>query len=174
MKMHKIFWGIGLILLAVFLLLDAFGIIFPLESVVGEISIFRAILGLGLLSIIISRLLKLKLEEIFIPAALFFILFESNISILCGAETPDLVNNWSLIVIAILLSIGVGILRSSFKLCVRVNDNEKPSRKGGGNLGHSSVYINGDDFTSYDVKNNLGSCEVHFENPEKNDKVRYL
>ena len=160
MKMGKIFWGISLILISVFLLLDAFGIVSPIEGVVGEISLLSAVLGIGLVTIIICSLLKLRFYGMFVPAALLFMLFERNIAFILGKENADLANNWTILLVAVLLTIGVGFLGSPFRFRV---DIKKP----GGTLGKTTVYIDAGDFESYDVKNKLGSCEVHFENVEE-------
>ena len=77
MKTWKIFWGIGLILAAAVLLLDAFGVITPFLDVVGGISAAQVICGLFLIAFVVSRIIKLKFHEIFIPLALLFMLFEA-------------------------------------------------------------------------------------------------
>jgi hypothetical protein len=79
MKTWKIFWGIGLILAAAVLLLDAFGIITPFLDVVGGISAIQIVGALLLISFIVSRIIKLKFAEIFVPLALIFMIFEKNI-----------------------------------------------------------------------------------------------
>ena len=75
MKTWKIFWGLGFVLAALFLLLDALGVITPFLDVVGGISAAQVICGLFLIAFVISRIIKLKLHEIFIPLALLFMLF---------------------------------------------------------------------------------------------------
>lgn len=171
MKTGKIFWGIALILLAVVLLLDAFSVLSPLESMIGHVSLWRVVLGLALLSYVIRSLVKVNIAEIFVPLALIFMLFEENISILCGAVTPNLINNWSLLLIAVLLSIGVGILTSAFKKRIHTkviteSGVTMEKKSAGGSFGRSTVYINSEALIPNYVENNFGACEIYFEAPE--------
>lgn len=172
MKTGKIFWGIALILLAVVLLLDAFHVLSPLTGLIGEISVWKIILGLLLLSFVISRLVKRKWSQIFIPLAFIFMLFEENISILCGAVTPELINNWVLFLVAVLLSAGTQILfgankKHFTKVGVTGNTEQmKKSKHAGCSLGHSTVYIDSENMIPNHVENDLGACSVYFENPE--------
>lgn len=162
MKTKRFVLGLGLILLALFILLDALGVLSPLESVVGEISIFGAILGVLLFSSVVYFIAKCRFEEAIFPLALLFILFERNIAAICGISNPDLVNNWIILLISLLLMLGIGCLRSSFKR----HKKTKQRDNSGGAFGHSSVYIDANHFTYYDVDNYFGNCEIHFENPE--------
>ncbi len=172
MKKKNLIWGIALILLAVLLILDAFQVFEPLTSVIGEISIWSVILGGILLVFIISRLAKGKLAEIFVPLAFIFMLFEKNISQLCGALTPDLINNWLLLLVAILLSGGVHIILSPFQNrritshAVNVAQSANKKRHAESTLGHSTIYIDSETMTPDYIENNLGSCAIYFENAE--------
>lgn len=171
MKTGKIFWGIALILLAVVLLLDAFSVLSPLEGVIGHVSLWRVVLGLALLFYVIKCLVKVNIAEIFVPLALIFMLFEENISILCGAVRPNLINNWTLLLIAVLLSIGVGILTSAFKKRIHTkviteNGVTAGKKRAGGSFGRSTVYIDSEALVPNYVESNFGACEIYFENPE--------
>ena len=172
MKTGKIFWGLALILLAVLLLLDAFNVLAPLTSVIGKISVWEIVFGLILLSFVVSRICKGKWSEIFVPLAFIFMLFEENISILCNAVTPNIINNWILFLVAILLSAGVHILlhaKENHFVKVNVIDEkiqDKKRKHAGGSLGHSTVYIDSENMIPNHVENNLGSCSIYFENPE--------
>ena len=73
MKTSKLFWGIGLILLAVLLLLDAVGVIAPLFAAVGGLSVWQLIGGLLLLCFVVTRLVKRRPVEVFVPLALISI-----------------------------------------------------------------------------------------------------
>ena len=91
MKAKKLFWGLGFLLAAALIILDAVGIIPSLLSAVGKVSIFSLILGLLLLSIAIERLCKGKVADIFFPLAFIFMLFEKNIAVLCGLEDENII-----------------------------------------------------------------------------------
>lgn len=171
MKTGKIFWGIALILLAVVLLLDAFSVLSPLESVIGHVSLWRVVLGLALLSYVIKSLAGGRIAEVFVPLALIFMLFEENISILCGSVRPNLINNWMLLLIAVLLSIGVGILTSAFKKRIHTkviteNSVSVKKKRAGGSFGRSTVYIDSETLVPNYVEGSFGACEIYFENPE--------
>ena len=165
MKAWKIFWGLGFILLAVALILNAIGIVPPLESVVGEIS-FIAIVGvLLLLSWVIERLVRGKIGEIFIPLAFIFMIIEKNIAYVCGLDNPDFLHNGLVFGCAALLWIGVSTLmsgirkkkRKKFKL---VHKTDKSS------LSSSVKYIDASDFSEEWFENDLGALSIHFENAD--------
>ncbi|MBQ8407293.1 MAG: hypothetical protein IJY39_00360 [Clostridia bacterium] len=178
MKTWKIFWGLGFVLAAVLIILDTLDIISPLVGFMGEVSIFAIIVGLLLFAFIIARLIKGRIAEIFFPLAFIFMLFEKNIANLAGLEEENIINNWLVILIALLLSIGFSILFSSHKVnhgnhggTIEINGNYAES-----NLGSSTIYVDCDTFTPSCIENSLGSCSVHFENPQnyKGDKTLHV
>ena len=168
MKTSKIFWGLGFVLMAAFLLLDAFGVITPLLDVVGGITWFQIVAGLLLIFFIISRLIKLKISEIFIPFAFLFMFFEKNIAYVCGLENKNIINNWLLFLCALLITIGFSILfPNDGKFRFKFSGNKKIRKnKKGGSLGSTVVYIDCNDFVEENVVNRLGECIVHFENED--------
>ena len=162
MKTHKLFWGLGFLLAAALIILDVVGVIPTLLSAVGEVSVFSLILGLLLLSYALARLFRGKVSAIFFPLAFIFLLFEKNVAVLCGLETENIVNNWLVLLIALLLHVGVAILlpfrrirRGHRRYAVSCEESM---------LGSSTVYVNCDDFTPSIVSNMLGECTVHFQN----------
>lgn len=157
-KSSKIFWGIMLIVVAVLLILDAIGILAPISGILGEISLFRVAIGLGLLYFIITRLVKGKIASIFIPLSFIFMLFERNVATVCGLENENIISNWLLLLCAIIISIGVGMISGNFRFVIN-------GRSDRGNFGNSVEYIDSSDFSSIRViENNLGAYNVHFEN----------
>ena len=165
MKTEKLFWGLGFILLAVVVLLDALGVTAPLVSAVGELSLISLVLGLLLLSYTITRLTKGKIAEIFLPLALFFMLFEKNVARLCGLESPDILHNGLVLGCAVLLSIGFSILLPQTGGHVRILKSGK-DLPGGANLSAAACYIDAADFVEERMENNLGSLVIHFVNAE--------
>ena len=170
MKTWKIFWGLGLILAAILLILDAVGIITPLVSTVGEITFFELIGGLILVALIIERLIHGNISSIFLFLAFLFILFEENIAFICGLENENIINNWLVILVALLLSIGFSILLPSRKRKINHGNCggtiEINGKNAESNLGTSTIYIDCESFTPSRIENSLGSCSVHFENIE--------
>ena len=157
-KTGKIFWGILLIAAAVLMIIDALGILAPISGVLGEISLFRVVIGLVLLYYIISRLVKGKIGSIFIPLSFIFMLFEKNIAFACKLDNENIISNWLLFFCACIISIGVSMVLGNFKIVVNNH----------GKFGKSVTYIDGSDFTyNKTVENNLGSYNVIFENPDQ-------
>ena len=164
MKTGKLFWGLGFLLAAALIILDALGIIPSLLSAAGEVSVFALILGLLLLCYAIARLFKGRISAIFFPLAFIFLLFEKNISMLLGYEGADLINNWLVLLIALLLHVGFAILLPSSTFHrkhanVSINSDSK--------LNSTTVYVDCASFTPNTVKNKLGECTVHFQNVER-------
>ena len=169
MKTWKIFWGIGLILAAAVLLLDAFGVITPFLDVVGGISAAQVICGLFLIAFVVSRIIKLKFHEIFIPLALLFMLFEDNIAFMLGLEDDNIIGNWLLFWCAVLLSIGVSILTPKRRKTVKAykfkrSGGTKHSDREGGS---ATIYFDCKDFVEENISNRLGETVVHFENEDE-------
>ena len=169
MKLRKIFWGIGFILLAVTLLLNAFGVLTPITSAVGEISFIAIVAGLIFLSYTIDRIIKGKISEIFVPLSFIFMLFEKNIATLYALEDPNIINNWLLFGCACLLQIGFEIIlpkRNRRRFRAVKGDGHKFHR--GRSSPNSSVkYIDGETFREEYVENDLGACVIRFANVEK-------
>ena len=164
MKTQKLFWGLGLLLAAALIILDVVGVIPTLLSAVGDVSIFTLILGLLLLSYTLLRLFKGRISAIFFPLAFIFMLFEKNVAFLCGLEDSNIVNNWLVLLIALLLHLGFAILlpsrgmRRRKRYAVSCEENL---------LSSSTVYVNCTDFTPNIISNKLGECTVHFQNVDQ-------
>ena len=183
MKATNIFWGILAILVAILLILNETGVISPLISAVGEVSVFAIILGIALLSYAISRLVKGKISEIFLPLAFIFMLFEKNLSVIIGKNGEDIISNWLVILIALLLHIGFsilfkkeGIIHVSYTTKHDNDDDDDDDDDdnddvkhvhAGGSLSSSNVYIDCSTMTPNHIENNLGACNVYFENSER-------
>lgn len=170
MKFWKIFAGLGLILAAVLLILDAIGIITPIVSVVGEITLFEIVGGLIIIALIIERLIRGKIPSVFLLLSFLFMIFEENIAFVCGLENDNIINNWLVLLVALLLSIGFSILfpsrkrkKSSISHSGTIEINGKHAES---NLGSSTIYVDCENFTPSSIENSLGSCSVHFENVE--------
>ena len=175
--MGKIFFGLGLIILALFLVLDGMGVFLPTVGILGEISVWQILGGLLLLSYVIQRLIKLKPISTIIPLALLFMVFERNIAVLCGRSDHNIISNWLLLLCAVLLEIGLSMIFRQNRI-VRFKVKHKDDRftvdgvefEADGsdssevNMGSNTVYIDCTDFTKKNVSNNIGSCNIRFEN----------
>ena len=165
MKTQKLFWGLGFLLAAALIILDVVGVLPPLLSSVGDVSIFSLILGLLLLSYALVRLFKGRISAIFFPLAFIFMLFEKNVAFLCGLEDSNIVNNWLVLLIALLLHVGVAILIPSRRM--RRGHRRYTVSREENLLSSSTVYVNCTDFTPNIISNKLGECTVHFQNVDQ-------
>ncbi|MBR6530081.1 MAG: hypothetical protein IKT43_01535 [Clostridia bacterium] len=178
MKFWKIFIGISLILVAVLLLLDAFGVIAPLSLFVGELTAFKIIAGLLLLIFIAARLIRGDVAAIFFPLAFLFMLFEKNIAYLCGLENEDFLNNWLVLLVALLLHVGISVLLPSTK--IKKNKFAAGMSIDGSstvaecNFGASAVYVDCATFSPARIENSFGACNVYFENVDKYEGAKTL
>ncbi len=168
MKFWKIFWGFLFIFLALFLMFDSVGLLAPITGAFGEISFFRLAAGILLLAGIVSLLSKWNWQEIFVPLALLFMLFEKNIAILIGSPETNLINNWLLFGCSLLLTAGVCILfpKRRRRRRYHISHREKLKNNHFNNLGSGERYIDCAHFRHELVENNLGSYEVRFDNVE--------
>ena len=174
-KTWKLFWGLGFILAAVILVLDALGIFAPFLSIFGEISIWAIIGGLLLLCFAISQLISGNLGNFFVPVAFIFMIFEKNVACFLnvGDENGNIINNWLLLLVAILLSIGFSILFSGIKRKKRHRKHcrewhyDNDTIRVRGSLGSSVKYIDCEGFKYEEIENDVGSYSVFFENTDK-------
>ncbi len=168
-KTWKLFWGLGFIFLAVALVLDALGVLAPISSAVGDISVLGLIVGLLLLCYAIARLCRGRVGEIFLPLALIFMLFEKNIAYFfkIGDESGNIINNWLLLGCAFMLWIGFSILFSGIKRKKKKWNGVEVNGHRSGGIGSSVRYIDCQSFKYEAIENDLGSTTVFFENAEK-------
>ncbi|MBO7170753.1 MAG: hypothetical protein J6W28_06225 [Clostridia bacterium] len=164
MKKSNLFWGLGFLLAATLIILDVIGIIPSLLNAVGEVSVFSLILGFLLLFFIIKQLLKGRLSSIFFPLAFIFMLFEKNIAFLCGLESQDIVNNWLVLLVALLLHLGFAMLLPSRRI---LRKHKKRAVSNNNTLNSATVYVDCASFTPNTVSNRLGECTVYFQNASK-------
>ena len=134
MKTWKIFIGLGLIFAAIFLILDAVGVVAPLLNVVGGISAFEIIVGILLIALIIERIARGRFSSIFFLLAFLFMLIEENIAYVCKLEDDNIINNWLLFLAAALADIAIGMLLPKKKKIYRV-------KKGGVHIDTDGVHV---------------------------------
>ncbi len=168
MKLGKIFWGLGFILLAVALILNALGVMAPFTSAIGDVSFIAIVAGLIFLSYTVNRIVKGKFGEIFVPLSFIFMLFEKNIAVLCGLEDENIINNWLLFGCACLLQLGFDILLPKSRIRVKAKKTGHGKyRWRTSSLNSTAKYIDAEFFREEYIENNLGSCVIRFENAEK-------
>ena len=185
MKTWKLFWGLGFILAALLIILDSLGVIAPFTEAVGGVSVGAIIIGIFLISFVISRISKGKICEIFFPLAILFLIFEKNIATLAGLEDKDIISGGAVILVAFLLTVGTAILfpfRVKAKIHIEGSSEGKKSfgrkKRAENSLSVSTVYIDSDSMTPSHIENSIGSCSVYFEKTEYKylvfDGLKYL
>ena len=166
---NGLFFGIILVCAAVALILDGLGI-----SISGaQISAWSIVGGVLCLAWLVVEIVELKFSHIFFPLAFIFLLFEGQIATWLGHDDPNLISNWLVLLAALLLTIGVGVLGGNLKKrkktqidkdgnTVVINTNEKK------NFSQASVvFVDAADLGEYEVENNCGSIHVYIENADR-------
>ncbi len=158
---NRIFWGVGLLLIALLVILNLAGV-----QIITAISIplWKLVVGLGLVWFCISMICKIKIPLIFIPIGFGFMMFEEEIAILTSSGTNDIFSNWTVLFASILLSIGTALLipRQMFikyKKRKTENKNHKFQSKS-----RRTQYIDCKELSIVNIENNLGLCDVYFTN----------
>ena len=151
----KLFWGVILILAAVILVLDAVG---AELGFLNGIPVFRSIIVLLLLSVAVEQLVKREFVGFFFALAFAFIIYEKQIAGWLSLEDTNIISDWTVLLVALLLSIGFSLIfkKKTFTYC-----GNKAKHKIAGS------YVTNIDCSVFDemiVNNELGSCEVHFSN----------
>lgn len=156
--------ALGIVLVAVAALLLV-GSILEKVGVIPDpgISAWKIIFGAAFLFALICALIRKKISHIFIPLAALFLLFERNIAGWCGIESGNLLSNWIVIVSAILLTIGVGILDRSMR---RKKNLQTDCKRNVNRMGAKTVYVDCKDFKEELFENRFGACDIFFANAE--------
>ena len=178
MKFRKrILWGIILLMLTAGLFLSVF---FPEISPFYGIAVWKWFLGAVLLYWFIDHAVfgKSLCEhfDVFLPLGLGFMLFKSDIRRLSGVDF-DLVNNWAVLGISVLLTVVVHLLFGS-KRNIHVhfsNDSDATAQtrnqsKVKSSFSQKAIYFDLSDDTSFSASNCMGETTVFFQNSELGDQ----
>lgn len=168
-SVNRIAMGILLIIGALLIGIDALGFC---PRFFSEVSAFSIIIGAVLCAWILASLIKLNIQDIFFPLAFLFILFEKQISVMMGySEGKNLINNWLVLLIALLLHAGFILIMPKHKKkidgknihfeCCSDNSTSNNSTT---NIGNKIIYIDCANFKTTKIENNLGATQVFFSN----------
>ena len=164
----KIFLGLFLILMAVFFICEALGVIAPLSSIVGEISIIKVIVGIAFICMTISELAKLRFFMPMLYLSFIFMLFEKNIAFILGLPNENIISNWVVFGCAALAGVGLEILMPKRrKKFVKRDGHIFYENESESSLVSSVRYIDCENFHHMSFENNLGSTVINFENIDK-------
>ncbi len=148
-KRSGIFWGLVLIGAAVMLILNGIGV-----NLGYEISVWRIILGVLCLSWLVDSIVEGEFAELPFPLAFMFLIFEPTIAHAIGHENNDLISNWTVLLAALLLTIGLHIILPDKK-----GKNVKVA-------GSTTVYLDASDLSNASIHDNLGSIQAYITNCE--------
>ncbi len=155
MKMKNMLVGVTLIVVSIILILSSANVIPPLNILAGEISWITAVICILLILYVVKMLLSGSIAGIFVSLAFIFMLLEKNIAISLGMEGNNMMNNWVLLLCAILLEIGFSILL-------------KPKKAQYQNRFSSAVvYVDLLDSKAKRFSNKFGDLTIRFENVEQ-------
>ncbi len=172
-RFWAIFWSLALILTAVLIILDELNVTLPFVAVFGEVSLLSLVLGFLLIVSVIYYLINGLIGAIFFPLAALFMVFEKNIAAACGLSDPDIINNWLVVLAAILLGVGFGLLFPKKRHKGHRNKSIEGSaedtmngHRASSSFGESTIYIDSAEMIPNEIENGFGECRVYFENIE--------
>lgn len=157
----SVIWGISLLLVAAALIFESLGILTVLSDFAGGISLPRILLMIALISIAAINCRR-HISLLIWYIALLFMLLEPNIAYLCGREDPNLINNWLVLLCAMLVKIALHLLFGKHrKWNLQWNGKDKFIN------GSNTVYIDCASFEHKHVENDLGATFIYFTNVEQ-------
>lgn len=172
---NKIFWGLLFLLTAAALIFYGIG---------GSMGIFgiplhKMLLGIILIywifaKIFFSQTLRERFK-IFFPLGLLFMLFEAEIASLAGLANENIINNWIVLLSALLADIAMSILiprtknKSSFNFCFNGKNHSfgTPDSYEKNYFSDSTVYIDASKTTKNYVMNKFGETNVYYQNADQ-------
>ncbi len=160
----SVFWGVIIILLAVYVIASKM-------MALPDIPVIKIAFTILLAYIIFNGIRKLHFGEIFIPLAIIAWMFDKALGI--ENLTP-----WPVLIAAVLLSIGFGMIFKKRKFVVKSGrdismaafDNVDINEADGSTItvkntfGELSKYVNSNDFTTGEIQNTFGETRVYFNN----------
>lgn len=155
----KLFWGIILIICAVLLVLDSVG---TEMGFLSGLPVFRTIAVIFLLAGALEELSKREFGGFFFSVAIAFIIYEKQIAKWLSLEDGNIISNWTVLLVALLLTVGFSLLFGKRTFTFTYNGSKEKHKVAGS-------YVTNIDCSAFDemtVNNELGSCEVHFSNVE--------
>ena len=160
-RANRLAWGLLLIACAVLLLLDACGVSF---GFLEGIPFFTLLVSGLLVGFLIAEIFSARFHRAFFTIAFLFMVLEKYIAGWIGADHSNLINNWLVLLIAFLLSVGTSLLRPRKLFRRSLGTQGAFSGNNHNTAGSSTVYIDCTSFTTEEVTNEFGSCQIFFSN----------
>lgn len=162
MKKRSVFWGILLILTAVFIVISKLGYF-------QDVSVVKIVFAAIFVGLIISSLVRLWWVGVLFPAAFICIMFSDELGI--NNLTP-----WPVLAIALLGSIGLSLIFSPLKrhkfnsCCGETKFSETVEEEQGDivdcfvKFGSSIKYIKSENFQKANITCSFGAAKIYFDN----------
>lgn len=161
----NVFWGLLLVLVAVFLIVNQLGFL-------EDVNVFSIIFAIFWVSVLIEGLTKRSFGKILFSLAFLFMIFDEQLGI-------KGVSNWSVLAAALLGTIGLNMIFKRKKHCHfgRINmhsENHDTQNRGQNSLegnhvffrtvmGSAVKYVNSDNFESAFLESSFGGMQVYFD-----------
>ena len=162
MRKRNVFWGLLLILTAVLIIINQFGLFLG-------IGVFDIIMTVIMVGIIIVSIRRINFWGILFPLAIIGIIFDQELNI--TEFTP-----WPILIIAFLISLGLSLIfdkHSSFFVKINTNHdfaktvvNEQDSNiiNCSTSFGECIKYVNTENFEKAYIKCSFGDVVIYFDN----------
>jgi len=110
--------------------------------------------------------MKGKIPSSVLMLSLLFMVFEHNIAELIGYGSPNIINNWLLLGLTIVLCAGLCLVLPSKRFGHTEVGHKIAKKMGKHGFGVGAIYIDSGTLQQRYVENNMGAAVVRFENPE--------
>ncbi len=158
--------GGGRIFLGVLFIVAALLMFLEIISDGFNLPVVKIAIGCGLLSWSVYSLFKLRFSQVFFPLAFLCMVLKTEICILFNINRSDL-SNISLLIIALFLTIGCGILFDGVRPGHHRHHHASGSTTPTSNtLGESVKYVDCADFDGLLLTNRFGEYNIRFQNTE--------
>lgn len=161
----NVFWGLLLVLVAVFLIVNQLGFL-------EDVNVFSIIFAIFWVSVLIEGLTKRSFGKILFSLAFLFMIFDEQLGI-------KGVSNWSVLAAALLGTIGFNMIFKRKKNChfgrINMHSENYDTQKRGQNslegkhvffrtvMGSAVKYVNSDNFESAFLESRFSEMKVFFE-----------
>lgn len=155
-KLGKLFWGLFFILGAIFVVMSELGYY---ET---NIPLMSVLLSIFILAILIKSIQRVNFFGILFSLAFICIIYKGQIGI-------EALSSWSILVTALLGSIGLSIIFNTKKhhhehFDKIINDKDSEDIDFEVSFGSSIKYINSDNFKKANINCSFGAMKLYFEN----------
>ena len=162
--MRRILWGTLLLAGAILIILSSLNVEL---GFIGLLSVSDLILGAIIIAIGACFAYDRMWSALPFVAAVLFFIFESEIAESIGKESGNILNNWVVIVCAVLASIGISFITSPVKEKKFKKKEEYGKYTSSTRFANDVKYFDCANFNNYYYKLSMSNGEISFENTDK-------